>query len=361
MLTASFLFSCAPNEAAPNIEDTQEQAPLLETSSASSSTTVKEETKKAAEEQEVERSGQIMSLGVSTTGYGIEYMILADSLTGEFIREVTDENYNSYSPEMAPDGKKILFYSDDDGDYDVYIINTDGTGLKNITDNDYGDFIPRWSNDGTKICFSSDEMGNTDVTVMNSDGSGKDNPVKNNKENYGAVFSPDNSRIFYVSNEEGDCDIYSIGINGSDKQKHTNDEYFENDLSFSPDGSKIVYRAGFIDSMLFKVFVLDLLTGGTKQLTETMSYGRLPLWAEEGKSIVFNSDMYPEIYIMNANGEELRNITNNDMDDRLLDVSPDGARIFYQSFNGEISTEVLMFDISSTRKIKILETQSDAS
>ena len=354
----TFLFACTPEKTSESTKNTEEQTTILKNETKSSETILKEETIETAEEQEAESSSQVIALGVSTAGYGIEYIILADSLTGEFIREVTTENYNSYSPELSPDEKKILYYSDDDGDYDVYVINTDGTGLKNITDNDYGDFVPKWSNDGTKICFSSDEMGNTDVAVMNSDGSGKDNPVKNNKENYGAVFSPDDSRIFYVSNIEGDFDIFSIGIDGSDKQKHTNDEYFENDLSFSPDGSKIVYSAGFIDSTVFEVFVLDLLTDGTMQMTETMSYGRLPLWAEDGASIVFNSDMegYPEIYIMNANGPELKNITNNDIDDRLLSVSTDGARIFYQSFNEEISTELMMFDISRSRTVKILET-----
>ena len=87
-----------------------------------------------------------------------------------------------------------------------------------------------------------------------------------------------------------------------------------------------------------------------------MSYGRLPLWVEEGNSIIFNSDMegYAEIYIMNADGSEMRNLTNNDIDDRIIDVSTDGFKIYYQSFYGDEKTEVFMYNLITLNTIKIL-------
>ena len=361
ILASSSLFSCAPKAALQSTTVLEEQAILEETTSAPEETVKQNEDIQTTENTEASsEEPEAIVLGVSTVGYGVEYIILVDSKTGKLIRKVIDEKSNSYAPILSPDGSKILFYTDDDGDYDIYIINSDGTGLKNLTDNDNGDFLPKWSSDGSKICYSSDETGNTDVFIMNSDGTDKRGAIKNNKENYGAIFSPDGSKIFYVSNEEGDFDIYSIGLDGAGKTKLTNDEYFENDLVFSPDGSKILYSSGQIDSTVFEVSILDLNNSSVSQITETMSYGRLPLWVENGGRIIFNSDMegYAEIYIMNTDGSEMKNLTNNDVDDKIIYVSTDGFKIYYQSFYGDEKTEVMMYDLETSKTIKILENEA---
>ena len=75
--------------------------------------------------------------------------------------------------DWSPDGTKIAFYHTDDktGDFEVYIINADGSGLTNLTSNSAGDYNPRWSPDGTKIAFESDRDGDKDVYTMHADGS----------------------------------------------------------------------------------------------------------------------------------------------------------------------------------------------
>lgn len=364
ILLVFFFFSCTPKELSETAGSSKKQVTVSETtqttSKPSDTTMINNSSQDLTDIKINEDDAKTIALEVMTTDYKYSNIILVSD-TGEFISKITDDSFNNFAPELSPDGKKIAFYSNRDGDYDIYTVNTDGTDLKNITNNDSGDFMPKWSNDSKQICYSSDEAGFTGVYIINFDGTEKTQIVKNNAENAGAIWSTDNKGLIYVSNEEGNFDIYSIGIEGNKKIKLTNDEYFEETLSLSPDGSKVLYSAGQIDNTVFEVFVLDLNNLKISQLTNNMSYGRMPLWAEGGNKIIFSSDMegYSEIYIMNSNGTGLKNLTNNDIDDYLINISSDGYDIFYQAFKEDGSTEVLMYDLKSSNIIKILADLED--
>jgi len=55
----------------------------------------------------------------------------------------------------SPDGTKIAFMNNYDGDYEICVMNADGTGIKQLTKNSATDTYPSWSPDGTKIAFAS--------------------------------------------------------------------------------------------------------------------------------------------------------------------------------------------------------------
>jgi TolB protein len=63
----------------------------------------------------------------------------------------------------------IAFDSNRDGNYEIYVMNADGSGVRQVTTGGGAD--PAWSPDGTKIAFESDRDGNFEIYVMNSDGS----------------------------------------------------------------------------------------------------------------------------------------------------------------------------------------------
>ena len=52
-------------------------------------------------------------------------------------------------------------------------MNADGSGQTRLTDNDAEDDAPSWSPDGSRIAFQSDRDGNFEIYVMNADGSGQ--------------------------------------------------------------------------------------------------------------------------------------------------------------------------------------------
>jgi subtilisin family serine protease len=76
-------------------------------------------------------------------------------------------------PHYSPDGSKIVFQSTRDGQPEIYVMNSDGTGQTRLTNNPAWDTAPVWSPDGTKILFTSERDGGGTVSlyVMNADGS----------------------------------------------------------------------------------------------------------------------------------------------------------------------------------------------
>jgi hypothetical protein len=75
-------------------------------------------------------------------------------------------------PAWSPDGKRIVFISKDDGNFELYVINRDGSGKVRLTDEVHSDGLPVWSPDGGWIAFRSDRSGTWAIYVMRPDGSG---------------------------------------------------------------------------------------------------------------------------------------------------------------------------------------------
>ena len=67
---------------------------------------------------------------------------------------------------------RIAFSSDRDGDWDIYVMNADGSGQIKLSNNESTDRSPACSPDGTRIAFSSARHGNLEIYVMSADGSG---------------------------------------------------------------------------------------------------------------------------------------------------------------------------------------------
>lgn len=76
-------------------------------------------------------------------------------------------------PRYSPDGSKIVFHSNRDGQPEIYVMNADGTAQTRLTNNPARDISPAWSPDGTKILFTSsrDDVHQHALYVMNADGS----------------------------------------------------------------------------------------------------------------------------------------------------------------------------------------------
>ncbi|GAI97950.1 unnamed protein product, partial [marine sediment metagenome] len=74
---------------------------------------------------------------------------------------------------------KIAFTSDRDGNYEIYLLNIDGSEQVRLTNNPAGDGNSSFSPDGTKIAFTSDRDGNGEIYIMNVDGSEQTNLTNN--------------------------------------------------------------------------------------------------------------------------------------------------------------------------------------
>jgi Tol biopolymer transport system component len=80
-----------------------------------------------------------------------------------------------FSPAVSPDGTRIAFSYDLDGDSDIFIVNVDGSGLVNLTaDSPANEWGPTWAPNGRQIAFVTDRDGDSEIYRMDADGS---NPV----------------------------------------------------------------------------------------------------------------------------------------------------------------------------------------
>lgn len=110
-------------------------------------------------------------------------------MAGEGIK--TDNTFADNGPSFSPDGKSIVFDSNRKGNFDVYIMNVDGTGTKQLTQNPENDTSSCFSPDSKKIVFSVREGPGTasEIYIMNRDGSGQTNLTNSADDDYAPVFS----------------------------------------------------------------------------------------------------------------------------------------------------------------------------
>jgi TolB protein len=90
----------------------------------------------------------------------------------------------------SPDGTRILFQSDREGNSEIYTIKADGSDLRRLTDNPANDENPTWSPDGRRIAFSSSRDGNAEIYVMDAEGGLPTRLTRNPAKDDTPVWSP---------------------------------------------------------------------------------------------------------------------------------------------------------------------------
>jgi Tol biopolymer transport system component len=100
-------------------------------------------------------------------------------------------NSSYYGPPIwSPDGKKIAFTSYQDENWEVYVIDADGTNQTRLTNDPAADTQPAWSPDGKQIAFVSNRDGNREIYVVDADGSNLLRLTNNDVDDWGPVWQP---------------------------------------------------------------------------------------------------------------------------------------------------------------------------
>lgn len=112
-------------------------------------------------------TGQLAFKGWGKTAFGLR---LATS-TMEDIQSVTNVDEDT-GPALSPDGQRIVFMSQREENWDIYIVNADGSGLERLTKDEANDGLPTWSPDGNAIAFVSNRGGTWAIWAMTPEGDG---------------------------------------------------------------------------------------------------------------------------------------------------------------------------------------------
>jgi Tol biopolymer transport system component len=255
---------------------------------------------------------------------------------------------------------KIVFHSNSEGDNEIYLITK--SGIKKLTDNSWDDEYPVWSPDGKKIAYTSNREGNYDIFLMNADGSGITRLTSSpTNESYPAWFPDGRNIAFEIDIKKftrTESKLYRLSLDTKKSKgiipRHKKRHGIPN---LSPTGHLLTFTAKRM--MGWDVAVYDFRTKQLKFLAEGGKSCRAR-FSKDGKKLAYVStkeDRKGEIWIMNPDGTEKLRLTDRDeTHDYFPSWSPDNKYVVFNSshqhkINGDWKLCIIEVE---TRKVKIL-------
>ena len=253
--------------------------------------------------------GDWLAYSASPNNNGDIYIVRVDEQRANpaTVKRLTTHPAADFDPMWSPDGRRIAFRSQRDGNDEIYVMNADGTCQVNLTHDPRNDWSPAWSADGLRIAFAKffDDKPYTDIALMNLDGSALQR-LTNMHGEYPA-WSPDGRRIAFASARDGNYEIYVMNADGSGQTRLTTNPAYDMAPAWSPDGMRIAYdtqrdhtppkEVGIGPE--FEIHVMNADGSGDVQMTNNAQEDRFPAWAPN-RHIAFARD--GAIFAMNPDG-----------------------------------------------------------
>jgi Tol biopolymer transport system component len=313
------------------------------------------------------------------TSAAVGKVIAPDSAEAHFgtLTQLTDggENAEAY---WSADGQYITFQSTRDGRScdQQYTMKADGSELTKVSvggKTTCGWFLPG----GNRLFFAATHHADSacpprpdpsngyvwgidkyDIYTVNRDGSDLQRLTNYGVYTAEGVLSPDGKRIVFTSLKDGDLDIYTMNVDGTDVKRLTTTPGYDGGPWWSPDGTKIVYRAWHYDNeqdlkayqdLLAKnmirpnkmeLWVMNADGSEQRQITKLGGANFGPSWTPDGQRIIFSSNHQNprsrnfDLYTVKLDGSDLQQVTFNPEFDGFPMFSPDGSKLIFASNRG---------------------------
>jgi Tol biopolymer transport system component len=284
------------------------------------------------------------------------------------------ENAEAY---FSSDGKQLIFQSTRDGHGcdQIYSMNIDGSNVKMISNGDGRTTCSYFFPGGKRVLYSSTHLTDKqcpprpdfskgyvwavypsfDIFTANPDGS--DLKQLTNIRGYDAetTITLDGKKLVFTSMRSGDLDIYSMDANGMNVRRLTYELGYDGGPFWSYDGKQIVYRANhpktdtektdysellkqnLIRPTTLEIWVMNADGSNKRQVTSNGKANFGPYFFPDGKRIIFASNMDDprgrnfDLYKINTDGTGLERITFNDTFDGFPMFSLDGKKLVFAS------------------------------
>ena len=257
-------------------------------------------------------------------------------------------------PAISPNGETIAFTYKGD----IYTVPANGGKATQLTTHPAHDTRPIWSPDGSKIAFASDRNGNFDIFIMDMEGGSPKQLTTHSANEYPETFS-DAKHILYSAAIQQDAkdsqfpsgqfpQIYRIGINGGRPELYSS--LAMESLALNKKGDKLLYqdKKGYEDpwrkhhqsSITRDIWLCTLdREHSFQKITSFKGEDRNPVWATDGSSFYYLSEEKGSFNIFknDLTGRNSRQITNHTMHPVRFLTSDNNGNLCY-GYDGEIYT-----------------------
>lgn len=265
---------------------------------------------------------------------------------------------------FPPSGGKIVFESDYNGAYDIYIMNPDGSNLINLTNSSTTDDLrPRFSPDGQKILFTKRySNGLHKVFVMDGDGGNLNElSILLGMNVTGGDWSPDMSKIVVRAGFPVSDNIYIYNMNTNQTTQLTFDISTKAIPFWSPDGNWIGYQS--TETGITKIYMIHP-DGSNKHLIVPSSglEEKRPQFSPNGTKILFYGRTFStwDLFVVNFDGSNLIQLTNTSgINENHQCWSPDGNKILFVRNDGSSGNGIYIMNPDGTGIEQILDTPNN--
>ncbi len=233
---------------------------------------------------------------------------------GSGLTQLSDMEASNYYPVFTPDGSALLFASNRNGPFDLYLLVFGEKQLFQVTKNVGNVVSPDYSPDGRRIVFVNRAGdGPASIWMVNADGLNPRLVYAGPNTIVAAAWSPDGERIAYAMSVGApqEYEIFTMNTEGKAHIRISQGlQGIGGSLDWSPDSkSLLIYAGPYGDKNIFKLEAAD---GAYAQLTDGGNNAGAS-YSPDGKYIVFNSlrnDDQADLYIMRADGTNQIQLTN---------------------------------------------------
>jgi len=291
------------------------------------------------------------------------------------IRQLTHggENAEAY---FSADGKELIFQSTRDGRScdQQFTMNVDGSNVRRVSNGTGKTTCGYFFAKDSRIFYASTQAADSacpakpdpskgyvwgldpfDIYTANADGSDTKRLTSYGVYTAEGTLSPDGRTIVFTSLKDGDLDIYTMNVDGTDVRRLTTAVGYDGGPFFSPDGKQIVYRAyhptdpaeladyrsllaqRIVRPSKMEIWVMNADGSNQRQITRLGGANFAPFFTPDGKQIIFSSNYRNprsgnfDLFLVNLDGSGLEQVTTAPEFDGFPQFSPDGRQLVWAS------------------------------